>query len=146
MCVDDGEALFLDHHIALISSFSVHREHKGTTQMSGHPCPSSFWTVTAIQKGLDNIVALLECSDRVREINLRNISSLHYFEQVLAATQYSEAIPTADKSDALVAPSSSSSQDASRSRLVPGCICPTSARTLVGTDSVSGLTETTFCY
>ena len=38
-------------------------------------------------KGLDNIVALLEYSDRVREINLKNISSLHYFEKVLAATQ-----------------------------------------------------------
>ena len=98
-------------------------------------------------KGLDNIVALLEYSDRVREINLGNISSLHYFEKVLAATRYSEAIPTADKSDALVTPLSSSSQDASRSRLVPGCICPTSARTFVGTVSVSGLTETTFvCY
>jgi hypothetical protein len=37
--------------------------------------------------GLDNFVALLEHSDRVREINLMDISSLHYFEKFLAATQ-----------------------------------------------------------
>ena len=55
---------------------------KITLRHRRHTCASDCHT-----KGLDNIVALLEYSDRVREINLRNISSLHYFEKVLAATQ-----------------------------------------------------------
>jgi hypothetical protein len=88
-----------------------------------------------LEEGVDNIVAVLERSDRVREISLWDVSNSDS-EKLLAAM--AGPIPGADVFVALVV------WRGSPSRFVLGWICTSSAIPLLGCHSISGITETSF--
>src|SRR6266852_4553918 len=73
MCVEDGDPLFLNHHVACICDSIVHlKNSQGAHWTSGHPCLSSLVTIarqawTTLLRHLGKAIAYVKstCTQRV---------------------------------------------------------------------------------